>query len=97
VLVVRVHQDLLAAEPMPAVGGDRGLWARRYLEINDWERYLVDNGIRAVKVLLNLSRREQAKWFLKRIDHPEKNWKFSSSDLRERVTGTGTSEPSRPC
>ena len=84
VLVVRVHQDLLAAERMPPVGGDRGLWARRYREINDWERYLVDNGITVVKVMLNLSKREQAKRFLKRIDHPEKNWKFSSSDVRER-------------
>jgi PPK2 family polyphosphate:nucleotide phosphotransferase len=84
VLVVRVHQNLLAAERMPAVGGDHGLWARRYREINDWERYLVDNGIRVVKVMLNLSKREQAKRFLKRIDHPEKNWKFSSSDVRER-------------
>jgi PPK2 family polyphosphate:nucleotide phosphotransferase len=84
VLVVRVHQDLLAAERMPAVGGDRGLWARRYREINDWERYLVGNGVHVVKVMLNLSKREQAKRFLKRIDHPEKNWKFSSSDVRER-------------
>jgi PPK2 family polyphosphate:nucleotide phosphotransferase len=84
VLVVRVHQDLLAAERMPPVGGDHGLWARRYREINDWERYLVDNGIIVVKVMLNLSRREQAKRFLKRIDHPDKNWKFSPSDVRER-------------
>ena len=84
VLVVRVHQDLLAAERLPAVGGDHGIWARRYREINDWERYLVDNGIHVVKVMLNLSRREQAKRFLKRIDHQEKNWKFSSSDVRER-------------
>ena len=82
VLVVRVHQDLLAAERMPAAG--HGVWARRYREINDWERYLVDNGIGVVKVMLNLSKREQAKRFLKRIDHPEKNWKFSSSDVRER-------------
>jgi polyphosphate kinase 2 (PPK2 family) len=64
VLVVRVHQNLLAAERMPAVGGEAGLWARRYREINDWERYLVDNGIRVVKVMLNLSNREQAKRFL---------------------------------
>ena len=69
---------------MPAVGGEAGLWARRYREINDWERYLVDNGIRVVKVMLNLSKREQAKRFLKRVDHPEKNWKFSSSDIKER-------------
>ena len=84
VLVVRVHQDLLAAERMPPVGGDDGLWVRRYREINDWERYLADNGMHVVKVMLNLSKREQAKRFLKRIDHPEKNWKFSSSDVRER-------------
>ena len=82
VLVVRVHPDLLAAEQMPAISGD--VWARRYQEINDWEHYLVDNGIHVVKVMLNLSKREQAKRFLKRIDHPEKNWKFSPSDVRER-------------
>ena len=66
------------------VAGDHGIWARRYREINDWERYLADNGIHVVKVMLNLSKREQAKRFLKRIDHPEKNWKFSPSDVRER-------------
>src|SRR5215471_2615221 len=82
VLVVRVHQDLLAAEQMPAAA--HGVWARRYREINDWERYLVDNGIHVVKIMLNLSKREQAKRFLKRIDDREKNWKFSSSDVRER-------------
>ena len=87
-LVVRVHEELLAAERMPAVAasasGGHSIWVRRYREINDWERYLVDNGIAVVKVLLNLSKREQAKRFLKRIDHPEKNWKFSPSDVRER-------------
>ena len=84
VLVVRVHSELLAAERMPAAAHDHGVWSRRYREINDWERYLVDNGIHVVKIMLNLSRREQAKRFLQRIDHPEKNWKFSSSDVRER-------------
>jgi PPK2 family polyphosphate:nucleotide phosphotransferase len=83
VLVVRVHPALLAAERMPAVA-DSEVWTRRYREINDWERYLVDNGIHVVKVMLNLSKREQAKRFLKRIDHPDKNWKFSPSDVRER-------------
>jgi PPK2 family polyphosphate:nucleotide phosphotransferase len=82
VLVVRVHQNLLAAERMPDPGHD--VWKRRYREINDWERYLTDNGIRLVKVMLNLSKREQAKRFLQRIDHPEKNWKFSPSDISER-------------
>ncbi len=84
VLVVRVHPDLLAAERVPAAARKGDIWARRYREINDWERYLVDNGIRVVKVMLNLSRREQAKRFLERIDHQEKNWKFSPSDVRER-------------
>jgi PPK2 family polyphosphate:nucleotide phosphotransferase len=82
VLVVRVHPELLAAEWMP--GARKKIWERRYREINDWERYLVDNGIHIVKVMLHVSRREQAKRFLKRIDHPDKNWKFSPSDVRER-------------
>src|ERR1700722_10810459 len=84
VLVVRVHPDLLAAERMPAAARKHGIWNRRYREINDWERHLVDNGIRVVKIMLNLSKREQAERFLKRIDHPKKNWKFSPSDVRER-------------
>jgi PPK2 family polyphosphate:nucleotide phosphotransferase len=83
VLVVRVHTELLAAEQMPDPG-DADIWERRYREINDWERYLTDNGIHLVKVMLNLSKEEQARRFLKRIDHPEKNWKFSPSDVRER-------------
>jgi PPK2 family polyphosphate:nucleotide phosphotransferase len=82
VLVVRVHPELLAAEHLPVPKTD--VWARRYREINDWERYLVGNGIHVVKVMLNMSREEQARRFLKRIDHPEKNWKFSPSDVRER-------------
>ncbi len=84
VLVVRVHKELLAAERIPPAARGHDIWARRYREINDWERYLVDNGIHVVKVMLNLSKQEQAKRFLKRIDHPEKNWKFSPSDVRER-------------
>jgi PPK2 family polyphosphate:nucleotide phosphotransferase len=84
VLVVRVHPELLAAERVPeeALRGD--LWSDRYRDINDWERYLVGNGIRIVKILLHVSRREQARRFLSRIDHPEKNWKFSAADVRER-------------
>lgn len=72
------------AERLPAAARKGGLWARRYREINDWERYLVGNGIHIVKVMLNVSKQEQAKRFLQRIDHPEKNWKFSPSDVRER-------------
>jgi PPK2 family polyphosphate:nucleotide phosphotransferase len=84
VLVVRVHPELLAAERLPGDGPREDLWSNRYRDINHWERYLVGNGIHIVKVLLNVSRREQARRFLSRIDHPEKNWKFSASDVRER-------------
>jgi PPK2 family polyphosphate:nucleotide phosphotransferase len=84
VLVVRVHPELLERQRLPpaAIGGD--VWKRRYREINDWERYLVDNGFRLVKVFLNISREEQRTRFLKRIEVPEKNWKFSAADVRER-------------
>jgi len=84
VLAVRVHADLLAAEHLPAAARKPGVWTNRYREINDWERHLVDNGVQVVKIMLNLSKREQAERFLKRIDHPKKNWKFSPSDVRER-------------
>jgi PPK2 family polyphosphate:nucleotide phosphotransferase len=84
VLVVRVHPELLERQRLPPDEIDGGIWKRRYGEINNWERYLVDNGIRIVKVLLNVSREEQRLRFLKRIDLPEKNWKFSAADVRER-------------
>jgi PPK2 family polyphosphate:nucleotide phosphotransferase len=84
VLAVRVHPDLLTAEHLPEPKRKQDVWARRYREINDWERYLAANGIHVVKIMLNMSKEEQARRFLKRIDHPEKNWKFSPSDVRER-------------
>jgi polyphosphate kinase 2 (PPK2 family) len=84
VLVVRVHPDLLAAEQLPAQTRKQDVWARRYREINDWERYLTGNGIHVVKIMLNVSKQEQGRRFLKRMDHLEKNWKFSPSDVRER-------------
>ena len=84
VLVVRVHPDLLAAEGLPQADGKRGIWDERFRDINRWEHYLVSNGVHIVKIMLNLSRQEQAKRFLERIDHPEKNWKFSASDVTER-------------
>ena len=84
VLAVRVHPELLATEHLPAQNRRQDVWARRYREINDWERYLTDNGIHVVKIMLNMSKQEQARRFLKRMDHPEKNWKFSPSDVRER-------------
>ena len=84
VLVVRVHPELLAAEHLP-VEAQQGIWKRRYREINDWERYLVDNGIHIVKLFLNMSWAEQRERFLARIDEPEKNWKFTAADVRERA------------
>lgn len=83
VLVVRVHPEALARQKLPTRKGDK-IWDRRFREINDWERYLVDNGIVVVKLFLNLSKEEQRTRFLKRIDLPERNWKFSAADVRER-------------
>jgi PPK2 family polyphosphate:nucleotide phosphotransferase len=84
VLVVRVHPDYLANAQLPPAAIDDKIWARRYREINDFERHLDDNGIRVVKIFLNVSKEEQRERFLARIDDPTKNWKFSSGDLEER-------------
>jgi PPK2 family polyphosphate:nucleotide phosphotransferase len=84
VLVVRVHPEMLERELLPPTATGADLWKRRYREINEWERYLVDNGTKIVKLFLNLSREEQRIRFLERIDSPDKNWKFSASDVRER-------------
>src|SRR5262249_33834397 len=65
------------------------LWQRRFRDINDWERYLVDNGIRIVKLFLHISKEEQRKRFLKRIERPDKNWKFSAADVHERAFWDG--------
>src|SRR6266567_172291 len=85
VLVVRVHPENLDRQRLPAGAKRKGIWERRYREINDWERYLTDNGFTLVKLFLNLSKEEQRTRFLKRIDLPEKNWKFSAADVRERA------------
>jgi PPK2 family polyphosphate:nucleotide phosphotransferase len=84
VLVVRVHPENLDRQKLPAVDRGRKLWQRRYEQINDWEHYLSDNGFSIVKLLLNLSKEEQRGRFLKRIDDPDRNWKFSAADVRER-------------
>ena len=84
VMVVRVHPELLTPQRLPPAARRGNLWKQRYREINDWERYLVENGIRIVKLFLNLSWEEQRVRFLKRIDFPDKNWKFSASDIKER-------------
>jgi PPK2 family polyphosphate:nucleotide phosphotransferase len=84
VLAVRVHPELLDRERLPPEATRGEVWKRRYRQINDWERYLTDNGIRLVKLFLNVSKEEQRVRFLRRIDHPEKNWKFSQADVRDR-------------
>jgi PPK2 family polyphosphate:nucleotide phosphotransferase len=84
VLVVRVHPEVLDRQRLPQSVRGTEIWDRRYREINDWERYLTDNGFKVVKIFLNLSKEEQRTRFLKRIDLPEKNWKFSAADVRER-------------
>ena len=83
VLITRVHPEMLW--PRTAVLDSDDIWQRRYRDINDWERYLTDNGTIVVKLFLNLSKGEQERRFLARIDEPEKNWKFSPADLRERA------------
>ena len=84
VLVVRVHPENLDRQKLPSASKKGDVWKRRYREINDWERYLTDNGFRVVKLFLNVSKEEQRTRFLRRIDLPDHNWKFSTADVRER-------------
>ena len=85
VLVVRVHPENLVRQMLPKAAKRGDVWKRRYREINDWERYLTDNGFRIVKLFLNLSREEQRIRFLRRIDLTDHNWKFSGADVAERA------------
>jgi PPK2 family polyphosphate:nucleotide phosphotransferase len=85
VLVVRVHPEILARAQLPPEEKKAGIWKRRFRQINEFERNLVENGTRVVKLFLNVSKEEQRKRFLKRIDRPEKNWKFSAADVAERA------------
>jgi PPK2 family polyphosphate:nucleotide phosphotransferase len=84
VAVVRVHPENLDRQKLPPRARKRDVWTRRYREINDWERYLTDNGFRIVKLFLNLSKEEQRIRLLRRIDLPDHNWKFSAADVEER-------------
>jgi PPK2 family polyphosphate:nucleotide phosphotransferase len=85
VLIVRVHRELLAGEGLPdQPHRDKDVWKDRYRSIADLERHLHSNGTRIVKFFLHLSKEEQRKRFLARIDEPEKNWKFSLNDVEER-------------
>jgi PPK2 family polyphosphate:nucleotide phosphotransferase len=85
VLITRVHPEILRGEGLPdALIVDKAVWHDRYRSIVDLERHLHGNGTRIVKFFLHLSKEEQRKRFLERIDEPEKNWKFSSADIQER-------------
>jgi PPK2 family polyphosphate:nucleotide phosphotransferase len=84
VLVVRVHPENLDRQKLPEAAKHGEVWKRRYREINDWERHLSDSGFRVVKLFLNLSKEEQRRRFLRRIDLADHNWKFSTADVRER-------------
>ena len=85
VLVVKVHPELLAAQRLPGAMHGKKFWQRRYQDINAFERHLVRNGTVILKFFLNVSKEEQKRRFLERLDRPEKNWKFSSADLAERA------------
>lgn len=84
VLVTRVHPELLEKQQLPEKPG-RDLWARRFKAIVNFERHLVDNGTAIVKCFLHISKDEQRKRFLERLNDPEKNWKFSLGDVQERA------------
>lgn len=85
VLVVKVHPDILAAQRLPGGGGGKRFWRRRYQDINAFERHLVRNGTVVLKFFLNVSKEEQKRRFLERLDRPDKHWKFSAADLAERA------------
>jgi PPK2 family polyphosphate:nucleotide phosphotransferase len=83
-LVVRVHPELLVHQKLPDEANGKNIWNKRFKQINHFEKYLVDNGIIVLKFFLNVSKEQQKKRFLDRINQPEKNWKFSVSDAKER-------------
>jgi PPK2 family polyphosphate:nucleotide phosphotransferase len=85
VLVVRVHPEILRSQGLPEeLRDEKDIWKKRYQSILDLERHLHRNGTRVVKIFLHLSKDEQRRRFLERIDEPDKNWKFSLADIHER-------------
>jgi PPK2 family polyphosphate:nucleotide phosphotransferase len=88
VLVTKVHPELLLKEHLPGIKGlsDIGdeFWSQRYHQINHFEKIISENGTRVLKFFLHLSKKEQEKRFMERIDHADKNWKFSMADIQER-------------
>ncbi|HUL70649.1 MAG TPA: polyphosphate kinase 2 family protein [Gemmatimonadales bacterium] len=84
VLVVRVHPNLLQGQKIPPALLGNNLWDHRHQDIRSYERYLARNGVAIRKFFLHVSRKEQKRRFLERIETPDKNWKFSTSDAKER-------------
>ncbi len=85
VLVVRVHPEFLGRQRLPPALNGPDIWSRRFMEINNFEKYLAGNGIVVLKFFLNVSRDEQKRRFLERVEEPDKNWKFSAADILERA------------
>ena len=84
-LVVRLHPEYLEKQQLPPEVKGRKIWQRRFEQINNFEKYLSENGIVVLKIFLNVSKEEQRRRFLARIDEPAKNWKFSPADARNRL------------
>ncbi|MGA7078498.1 MAG: polyphosphate kinase 2 family protein [Terriglobales bacterium] len=84
VLVVRIHPQVLANEKLPPPLVTKHIWQERFEDINNFEQYLTRNGVAVVKFFLHLSKEEQKRRFMERLDTPDKNWKFSSADVKER-------------
>ncbi len=84
VLVVKVHPEFLSAQRIPEADINKDFWAHRYEDINNFEKHLTRNGTKIVKFFLNISKEEQRERFLDRIDDPDKHWKISPSDIKER-------------
>ena len=88
VLVTRVHPEFILKENIPGINSvediDKKFWENRYKQINHFEKHLIENGTIVIKFFLHLSKKEQKKRFIERIDNPEKNWKFSAADTAER-------------
>jgi len=84
VLVVRIHPQILENQKLPKVLMTKHIWQERFEDINNFERYLTRNGIAVVKFYLHLSKKEQKRRFMERLDTPDKNWKFSVFDVKER-------------
>jgi len=84
-LAVRVHPEFLASQKLPSEVVTKHIWKERFQDIRSFERYLTRNGVVIRKFFLNVSKKEQRRRFLERVDEPKKNWKFSANDAKERA------------